>query len=165
MGRQEDEIRATLCVWGSGESDRRREAQEQPENKVPAELTLELCWIRNMLRLSYGWLSETSIRLSSGGIKHRIWGRRSHPPHLERVPIHSRRVPTSRGARLYQAHGKRPLKVLAMSNMVLMNATAVEDLVTFPDPLNSQSQRVAGVVTDWTLTAVNHGTYQEPHGS
>ncbi|KAI0699287.1 Thi4-domain-containing protein [Cerioporus squamosus] len=38
-------------------------------------------------------------------------------------------------------------RVLALPNVVLMNATAVEDLI-----------RVAGVVTNWTLVALNHDT-------
>lgn len=49
-------------------------------------------------------------------------------------------------------------KVLMMPNVVLMNATAVEDLIILPDPLNPSSQRVAGVVTNWTLVALNHDT-------
>lgn len=47
-------------------------------------------------------------------------------------------------------------KVLAMPNVVLMNATAVEDLVVHSDFENKQ--RVAGVVTNWTLVALNHDT-------
>jgi len=49
-------------------------------------------------------------------------------------------------------------KVLMMPNVALMNATAVEDLIILPDPLNPSSQRVAGVVTNWTLVALNHDT-------
>ena len=51
-------------------------------------------------------------------------------------------------------------KVLAMPNVVMMNATAVEDLIVRPDPRapGTQSQRVAGVVTNWTLVALNHDT-------
>ena len=49
-------------------------------------------------------------------------------------------------------------RVLALPNVVLFNATAVEDLVTRPDPLAPQQQRVAGVVTNWTLVALNHDT-------
>ena len=49
-------------------------------------------------------------------------------------------------------------KVLAMPNVVMMNATAVEDLVVAPDPLAPSRQRVAGVVTNWTLVALNHDT-------
>ncbi|KAM5533452.1 hypothetical protein V8D89_012890 [Ganoderma adspersum] len=48
-------------------------------------------------------------------------------------------------------------RVLALPNVVLMNATAVEDLIVRPDP-TSQGQRVAGVVTNWTLVALNHDT-------
>ncbi|RXW22475.1 hypothetical protein EST38_g3375 [Candolleomyces aberdarensis] len=47
-------------------------------------------------------------------------------------------------------------KVLAMPNVVLMNATAVEDLIVHED--YSGKQRVAGVVTNWTLVALNHDT-------
>ena len=56
-------------------------------------------------------------------------------------------------------------RVLALPNVVLMNATAVEDLIVRPDPLSpdspslgTQRQRVAGVVTNWTLVALNHDT-------
>ena len=54
-------------------------------------------------------------------------------------------------------------RVLALPNVVLLNATAVEDLVVAPDPLAPSSgpapaQRVAGVVTNWTLVALNHDT-------
>ena len=52
-------------------------------------------------------------------------------------------------------------KVLALPNVVMMNATAVEDLIVRPDPLAphpTQQQRVAGVVTNWTLVALNHDT-------
>jgi thiamine thiazole synthase len=38
-----------------------------------------------------------------------------------------------------------------------MNATAVEDLIIHADP-KSQGQRVGGVVTNWTLVALNHDT-------
>jgi thiamine thiazole synthase len=38
-----------------------------------------------------------------------------------------------------------------------MNATAVEDLIVRPD-VKSQNQRVGGVVTNWTLVALNHDT-------
>ena len=48
-------------------------------------------------------------------------------------------------------------RVLALPNVVLMNATAVEDLIVRPDP-TSQGQRAAGVVTNWTLVALNHDT-------
>jgi cysteine-dependent adenosine diphosphate thiazole synthase len=37
-----------------------------------------------------------------------------------------------------------------------MNATAVEDLIISPD--SSGRQRVTGVVTNWTLVALNHDT-------
>ncbi|KAJ7935689.1 thiazole biosynthetic enzyme [Mycena leptocephala] len=47
-------------------------------------------------------------------------------------------------------------KVLAFPNVVLMNATAVEDLITCTD--FQGQQRVAGVVTNWTLVALNHDT-------
>lgn len=47
-------------------------------------------------------------------------------------------------------------KVLAMENVVLMNATAVEDLIVHED--YAGKQRVAGVVTNWTLVALNHDT-------
>ncbi|KDR82811.1 hypothetical protein GALMADRAFT_238371 [Galerina marginata CBS 339.88] len=47
-------------------------------------------------------------------------------------------------------------KVLAMPNVVLMNATAVEDLIIHED--FEGNQRVAGVVTNWTLVALNHDT-------
>ncbi|CAL1712604.1 unnamed protein product [Somion occarium] len=47
-------------------------------------------------------------------------------------------------------------KVLAMPNVVLMNATAVEDLIIRED--FEGKQRVAGVVTNWTLVALNHDT-------
>jgi len=48
-------------------------------------------------------------------------------------------------------------KVLAFPNVTLFNATAVEDLIVRPDPLSS-SQRIGGVVTNWTLVALNHMT-------
>ncbi|KAF8158131.1 Thi4 family-domain-containing protein [Crassisporium funariophilum] len=47
-------------------------------------------------------------------------------------------------------------KVLAMPNVVMMNATAVEDLIIHQD--YAGKQRVAGVVTNWTLVALNHDT-------
>ncbi|KAJ4482081.1 thiazole biosynthetic enzyme [Lentinula aciculospora] len=47
-------------------------------------------------------------------------------------------------------------RVLAMPNVVMMNATAVEDLIIHED--NAGQQRVAGVVTNWTLVALNHDT-------
>ncbi|KAJ3566828.1 hypothetical protein NP233_g6752 [Leucocoprinus birnbaumii] len=48
-------------------------------------------------------------------------------------------------------------KTLALPNVVLMNATAVEDLIIHADP-KTQGQRVGGVVTNWTLVALNHDT-------
>jgi thiamine thiazole synthase len=48
-------------------------------------------------------------------------------------------------------------KVLAFPNVTLFNATAVEDLIVRPDPLSS-NQRIGGVVTNWTLVALNHMT-------
>ncbi|EIN12978.1 thiazole biosynthetic enzyme [Punctularia strigosozonata HHB-11173 SS5] len=47
-------------------------------------------------------------------------------------------------------------KVLALPNVVMMNATAVEDLIVRTDFRGQQ--RVAGVVTNWTLVALNHDT-------
>lgn len=47
-------------------------------------------------------------------------------------------------------------KVLAFPNVVMMNATAVEDLIVHQD--HQGKQRVAGVVTNWTLVALNHDT-------
>ncbi|KIM63333.1 hypothetical protein SCLCIDRAFT_752494 [Scleroderma citrinum Foug A] len=47
-------------------------------------------------------------------------------------------------------------RVLALPNVVLMNATAVEDLIVRTD--FQGRQRVAGVVTNWTLVALNHDT-------
>ncbi|KAJ7600628.1 Thi4 family-domain-containing protein, partial [Mycena floridula] len=47
-------------------------------------------------------------------------------------------------------------RVLAFENVVLFNATAVEDLVIHEDFRGQQ--RVAGVVTNWTLVALNHDT-------
>ncbi|KAF7298966.1 Thiamine thiazole synthase [Mycena indigotica] len=47
-------------------------------------------------------------------------------------------------------------RVLAFPNVVLFNATAVEDLITTTD--YEGTQRVAGVVTNWTLVALNHDT-------
>ena len=50
-------------------------------------------------------------------------------------------------------------RVLALPNVVLLNATAVEDLIVRPDPESKgEGQRVAGVVTNWTLVALNHDT-------
>jgi thiamine thiazole synthase len=45
-----------------------------------------------------------------------------------------------------------------MENVVLFNATAVEDLIILPDPVDLTRQRVAGVVTNWTLVSLNHDT-------
>lgn len=47
-------------------------------------------------------------------------------------------------------------KVLAFPNVKLFNATAVEDLITRKD--DSGNIRVSGVVTNWTLVALNHDT-------
>jgi len=47
-------------------------------------------------------------------------------------------------------------KVLMKPNVVLMNATAVEDLIIHEDFRGQQ--RVAGVVTNWTLVSLNHDT-------
>jgi len=47
-------------------------------------------------------------------------------------------------------------RVLAMPNVVLMNATAVEDLIVRQD--SQGRQRIGGVVTNWTLVALNHDT-------
>ncbi|EKM51849.1 uncharacterized protein PHACADRAFT_177254 [Phanerochaete carnosa HHB-10118-sp] len=47
-------------------------------------------------------------------------------------------------------------KVLAMPNVVMMNATAVEDLIVRED--FQGRQRISGVVTNWTLVALNHDT-------
>lgn len=49
-------------------------------------------------------------------------------------------------------------RVLSLPNVALMNATAVEDLIVRPDVRNPGAQRVAGVVTNWTLVALNHDT-------
>ncbi|KAI0822234.1 Thi4-domain-containing protein [Trametes gibbosa] len=54
-------------------------------------------------------------------------------------------------------------RVLALPNVVLMNATAVEDLIVRTDAHaegagGAARQRVAGVVTNWTLVALNHDT-------
>lgn len=46
-------------------------------------------------------------------------------------------------------------KVLAMPNVKLFNATAVEDLITRPE---GDNVRIAGVVTNWTLVSLNHDT-------
>nr|GAT50150.1 predicted protein [Mycena chlorophos] len=47
-------------------------------------------------------------------------------------------------------------RVLALPNVVLMNATSVEDLIVRTDFENKE--RVSGVVTNWTLVALNHDT-------
>jgi len=47
-------------------------------------------------------------------------------------------------------------KVLAFPNVVLMNATAVEDLIICED--GQGKQRISGVVTNWTLVSLNHDT-------
>ena len=47
-------------------------------------------------------------------------------------------------------------QVLAQPNVVMMNATAVEDLIVQED--FQGQQRVTGVVTNWTLVALNHNT-------
>jgi len=47
-------------------------------------------------------------------------------------------------------------KVLAMPNVKMFNATACEDLIIKPCPINSGVQRVAGCVTNWTLVSLNH---------
>ncbi|KAF9077734.1 thiazole biosynthetic enzyme [Rhodocollybia butyracea] len=47
-------------------------------------------------------------------------------------------------------------RVLAMPNVVMFNATAVEDLIVKED--HAGQQRIAGVVTNWTLVALNHDT-------
>ncbi|EGN98203.1 hypothetical protein SERLA73DRAFT_183120 [Serpula lacrymans var. lacrymans S7.3] len=47
-------------------------------------------------------------------------------------------------------------RVLALPNVVMMNATAVEDLIIRTD--FQGQQRVSGVVTNWTLVALNHDT-------
>lgn len=47
-------------------------------------------------------------------------------------------------------------KVLAMDNVKLFNATAVEDLITRPATDGDGSVRVAGVVTNWTLVSMHH---------
>lgn len=48
-------------------------------------------------------------------------------------------------------------KVLQFPNVKLFNATAVEDLITRRDETTGQ-MRIAGVVTNWTLVALNHDT-------
>lgn len=46
-------------------------------------------------------------------------------------------------------------KVLAMENVKLFNATAVEDLITRSDE-GEDGVRIAGVVTNWTLVSMHH---------
>lgn len=48
-------------------------------------------------------------------------------------------------------------KVLQFPNVKLFNATAVEDLITRRDESTGEL-RIAGVVTNWTLVALNHNT-------
>lgn len=48
-------------------------------------------------------------------------------------------------------------KVLEFPNIKLFNATAVEDLITRRDETSGEL-RIAGVVTNWTLVALNHDT-------
>lgn len=48
-------------------------------------------------------------------------------------------------------------KVLQFPNIKLFNATAVEDLITRRDEATGEL-RIAGVVTNWTLVALNHDT-------
>lgn len=48
-------------------------------------------------------------------------------------------------------------KVLQFPNIKLFNATAVEDLITRRDDATGEL-RIAGVVTNWTLVALNHDT-------
>jgi len=47
-------------------------------------------------------------------------------------------------------------KVLAAPNVKMFNATAVEDLVVREDA--ARGKYIGGVVTNWTLVALNHGT-------
>ncbi|OZJ02247.1 Thiamine thiazole synthase [Bifiguratus adelaidae] len=47
-------------------------------------------------------------------------------------------------------------KVLALDNVKMFNATAVEDLIVKED--HQGKQRIAGVVTNWTLVSLNHDT-------
>lgn len=49
-------------------------------------------------------------------------------------------------------------KVLAMPNVKLFNATAVEDLVVRSDKDVQGGRYIGGVVTNWTLVALNHDT-------
>lgn len=45
-------------------------------------------------------------------------------------------------------------KVLAMPNIKLFNATAVEDLIT--QPIGNEKVQIAGVVTNWALVTEHH---------
>lgn len=47
-------------------------------------------------------------------------------------------------------------KVLAMPNVKLFNATAVEDLITRPIGKDGKGVKIAGVVTNWTLVTLHH---------
>lgn len=47
-------------------------------------------------------------------------------------------------------------KVLAAPNIKLFNAACVEDLIVRED--ETRGKHVAGVVTNWTLVALNHNT-------
>ncbi|TLD21941.1 hypothetical protein PspLS_08245 [Pyricularia sp. CBS 133598] len=47
-------------------------------------------------------------------------------------------------------------KVLALDNVKLFNATAVEDLITRREGGDDTGVRVAGVVTNWTLVSMHH---------
>jgi thiamine thiazole synthase len=46
-------------------------------------------------------------------------------------------------------------RVLAMDNVKMFNATAVEDLITRVDE-GEAGVRIAGVVTNWTLVSMHH---------
>jgi thiamine thiazole synthase len=46
-------------------------------------------------------------------------------------------------------------RVLAMENVKMFNATAVEDLITRVDE-GEAGVRIAGVVTNWTLVSMHH---------
>jgi len=49
-------------------------------------------------------------------------------------------------------------KVLQFPNVKLFNATTVEDLITRPEPTDTDpaAVRIAGVVTNWTLVSMHH---------
>jgi ribulose 1,5-bisphosphate synthetase/thiazole synthase len=49
------------------------------------------------------------------------------------------------------------VQVLARPNVKLFNATAAEDLIIREEGQDGQ-RRVGGVVTNWTLVALNHNT-------